>query len=572
MDQLYYTQCPAGYGLGTSNGAQVKRRGAGYPSAGDLRHLGMRPFVPGTTTLAPACLRYQRAGEEAEVAWLTPRAKEYETEKGLWGRPGGHFAHGLWLEKKELKALANWPAGLFGGAFWKCADPGPSRGLAPEPLVVDAGALRCRPTFAEVAPLAEGLSPATLARLLTALAGAAREGRALFVVDEARRLGDLAGLLTFAFPEALRPALTFSTYHDKPEELPGFRLQGTIPEARPNREALRALGVVADVAGGTFEPAVEPARWAKVLAGWLVHRGPGDGLAWEASDRRARDAATDDAWDDDRLDRVFGLRPAAKPRRPEPAQPATAPEPEPKRRESAPESRKAVGLRRLFKRRGLKVIEGPIRAADGAEAGQLADDAWFRTHVIDPAWAAAPLIFRLVGRARLRWDEFFHALRSNAFATAGGRARLRPDWEQWASRLLENFRDPGPASSESPSKPKPAEVEKTAGVVVGIDLGTTYSVVAYLDAQGRPTSILNSNGDLLTPSVVLFDDGRVVVGKEAVAASAIEPEKVADCVKRDMGAKRVPQDDQAARTAAGGHLVRDPPPAQGRRRAPARAG
>lgn len=101
MDQLYYTQCPAGYGLGTSNGAQVKRRSPGYPSAGDLRHLGMRPFVPGTTTLAPACLRYQRAGEEAEVAWLTPRAKEYETEKGLWGRPGGYFAQGCGWRRRS---------------------------------------------------------------------------------------------------------------------------------------------------------------------------------------------------------------------------------------------------------------------------------------------------------------------------------------------------------------------------------------------------------------------------------------------------------------------------------------
>lgn len=72
---------------------------------------------------------------------------------------------------------------------------------------------------------------------------------------------------------------------------------------------------------------------------------------------------------------------------------------------------------------------------------------------------------------------------------------------------------------------------------VGIDLGTTYSVIAYLDPQGRPTSIPNTEGDLLTPSVVLFDDDGVVVGKQAVAAASLEPEKVADCVKRDMGGK-----------------------------------
>ena len=34
---------------------------------------------------------------------------------------------------------------------------------------------------------------------------------------------------------------------------------------------------------------------------------------------------------------------------------------------------------------------------------------------------------------------------------------------------------------------------------VGIDLGTTYSLVAFLDASGRPTTVPNSWGDLLTP-------------------------------------------------------------------------
>ena len=75
------------------------------------------------------------------------------------------------------------------------------------------------------------------------------------------------------------------------------------------------------------------------------------------------------------------------------------------------------------------------------------------------------------------------------------------------------------------------------GLAVGIDLGTTYSVLAYLDHEGRPVSVLNSCGDILTPSVVLFDGEDIVVGKEAVAASAIEHEKIAECVKRDMGKK-----------------------------------
>src|SRR6185437_1007303 len=109
---------------------------------------------------------------------------------------------------------------------------------------------------------------------------AAREGRTLFLIDEPERLGPRVMLLTFAFPEALRPALTFSTYHDRPEELPGFRVQGTAPAARPNRPALAGQGIVADLVAGTFEPAVAPARWARTLASWLVGRGRSDEEAW----------------------------------------------------------------------------------------------------------------------------------------------------------------------------------------------------------------------------------------------------------------------------------------------------
>jgi molecular chaperone DnaK len=70
---------------------------------------------------------------------------------------------------------------------------------------------------------------------------------------------------------------------------------------------------------------------------------------------------------------------------------------------------------------------------------------------------------------------------------------------------------------------------------VGIDLGTTYSVVARLDEQGRPTTLVNAEGDRLTPSTVLFDGTDVVVGKEALKAMLSEAEHVAECAKRDMG-------------------------------------
>jgi molecular chaperone DnaK len=70
---------------------------------------------------------------------------------------------------------------------------------------------------------------------------------------------------------------------------------------------------------------------------------------------------------------------------------------------------------------------------------------------------------------------------------------------------------------------------------VGIDLGTTYSVVSRLDEQGRPVTLVNAEGDRLTPSIVLFDGSDVVIGKEALKAMVSEADHVAECAKRDMG-------------------------------------
>lgn len=70
---------------------------------------------------------------------------------------------------------------------------------------------------------------------------------------------------------------------------------------------------------------------------------------------------------------------------------------------------------------------------------------------------------------------------------------------------------------------------------VGIDLGTTFSAVAYLDDLGRPQTLVNAEGDKVTPSVILFDEDDVIVGKEAVKALATDMEFIAECAKRDLG-------------------------------------
>jgi molecular chaperone DnaK len=75
----------------------------------------------------------------------------------------------------------------------------------------------------------------------------------------------------------------------------------------------------------------------------------------------------------------------------------------------------------------------------------------------------------------------------------------------------------------------------TSERAVGIDLGTTFSAVAFLDDDGRPLTVRNAEGDLITPSVVFLDKSGCIVGKEAVNAAEFEPQRVARFMKRDMG-------------------------------------
>src|SRR5271156_2911131 len=75
------------------------------------------------------------------------------------------------------------------------------------------------------------------------------------------------------------------------------------------------------------------------------------------------------------------------------------------------------------------------------------------------------------------------------------------------------------------------------GRVVGIDLGTTFSLIAYLDAQtGAPNCIPGPYGSTLCPSVVSVDpDGKVIVGEPARAKLLTQPERTLYSVKRLMG-------------------------------------
>jgi molecular chaperone DnaK (HSP70) len=74
----------------------------------------------------------------------------------------------------------------------------------------------------------------------------------------------------------------------------------------------------------------------------------------------------------------------------------------------------------------------------------------------------------------------------------------------------------------------------------GIDLGTTYSAISYIDDSGRPTVVRNLiTGGETTPSAVYFENATsVVVGASAKNVAKLYPDRVVQRAKREMGRER----------------------------------
>ncbi len=72
-------------------------------------------------------------------------------------------------------------------------------------------------------------------------------------------------------------------------------------------------------------------------------------------------------------------------------------------------------------------------------------------------------------------------------------------------------------------------------MVIGIDLGTTFSVAAFMN-NGRPEIIPNAEGERLTPSVVAFtENGRLLIGSLARTQAVANAEHTVTSIKRHMG-------------------------------------
>ncbi|MHC4365742.1 MAG: Hsp70 family protein, partial [Planctomycetota bacterium] len=87
-------------------------------------------------------------------------------------------------------------------------------------------------------------------------------------------------------------------------------------------------------------------------------------------------------------------------------------------------------------------------------------------------------------------------------------------------------------------KPKTAKGNSETVNIVGIDLGTTFSALAILNAIGKPEIVPNADGERLTASAVFFDEENpeiIRVGIEALNSRYLNAERSVRWIKRHMG-------------------------------------
>ena len=71
--------------------------------------------------------------------------------------------------------------------------------------------------------------------------------------------------------------------------------------------------------------------------------------------------------------------------------------------------------------------------------------------------------------------------------------------------------------------------------IFGIDLGTTYSSIAYVDEYGKAVVLSNAENQHVAPSLLFFDGDGIVVGEVTKGCSKLYPNEVVSFIKRSMG-------------------------------------
>ena len=96
--------------------------------------------------------------------------------------------------------------------------------------------------------------------------------------------------------------------------------------------------------------------------------------------------------------------------------------------------------------------------------------------------------------------------------------------------------------------------------IFGIDLGTTYSCIAYVDEYGKPMTVPNLDNSPVTPSVVFFESPESFsVGEVAKQMLNSDPDRVCSTVKRQMGSDLAPTVVNSGSLASGPQRSAPPP-------------
>ena len=120
---------------------------------------------------------------------------------------------------------------------------------------------------------------------------------------------------------------------------------------------------------------------------------------------------------------------------------------------------------------------------------------------------------------------------NEALQLTPGDARWLAAQQQVLSQLGQK-KQPSPEEPVQPAQPAYARVSNK---IMGIDLGTTNSCVALIEA-GQPVVIPNAEGTLITPSVVAFNKkGELLIGEAAKRQAITNPENTIFSIKRFMG-------------------------------------
>lgn len=91
-----------------------------------------------------------------------------------------------------------------------------------------------------------------------------------------------------------------------------------------------------------------------------------------------------------------------------------------------------------------------------------------------------------------------------------------------------------------PAKNRSSAALKRQYEIVGIDLGTTFSAIAYVDFQGKAQVVCNPEDQQrpIMPSAVFFEEGEALIGQTAIDNAYVEPDNVVQFAKRSLGERK----------------------------------